>query len=168
LNEEKDKAREALKKLSGLYTNAPQDPDAPKLHSYTLRGVSTTKNTFYVCRVAEPDLINMDLDSLEQTNSGQWWRIDYSTSGSSKVSVEVCPSFHCLKCKLTSIQKTTEETVLNAAKNESKNITLVYASEKAMEFKLETQALPGPLDVRYPMNLSLTHTDFAPGFCPCR
>ncbi|EHK99966.1 hypothetical protein M7I_4049 [Glarea lozoyensis 74030] len=36
--------------------------------------------------------------------------------------------------------------VLEAAKTESKNITLVYASEKAMEFKLETQALPGPLE----------------------
>jgi hypothetical protein len=46
------------------------------------------------------------------------------------------------------VQKTTEDKVLDVAKNESKNITLVYASEKAMEFKLETQALPGPLDVR--------------------
>jgi hypothetical protein len=56
---------------------------------------------------------------------------------------------HLLECKLTYIQKTTEEDVLHAAKNESKNVTLVYASEKAMEFKLETQALPGPLEVAH-------------------
>ena len=51
------------------------------------------------------------------------------------------------KFVLTATKKTTEEKVLLAAKEESKNITLVYASEKAMEFKLETQMLPGPLDV---------------------
>jgi hypothetical protein len=89
LNEERDKAREALKKLSDLYTQAPEDPNAPKLHPYTLRGVSTTKNTFYVCRVSEPDLINMNLDAVEQVNAGQWWRIHYATSGSNQISVEV-------------------------------------------------------------------------------
>ncbi|EPE34655.1 hypothetical protein GLAREA_10349 [Glarea lozoyensis ATCC 20868] len=130
LNQERERAREALKNLSKLYTQPSEDPETPKLHPYTLRGVSTTKNTFYVCRVAEPDLINMDLDASEQSNAGQWWRIHYATSGPNQVSVE----------------KTTLEKVLEAAKTESKNITLVYASEKAMEFKLETQALPGPLE----------------------
>lgn len=95
LNEERDKARQALKKLSDLYTYTTEDPDAPKLHPYTLRGVSTTKNTFYVCRVAEPDLINMNLDADEQPSTGQWWRINYATTGSNQVSVEVRISDHC-------------------------------------------------------------------------
>jgi hypothetical protein len=90
LNEERDKARVALKNLSNLYIEPSEDPEAPKLHPYTLRGVSTTKDTFYVCRVSEPDLINMNLESTDQSNAGQWWRIHYATSGSVQVVVEVC------------------------------------------------------------------------------
>jgi hypothetical protein len=43
-------------------------------------------------------------------------------------------------------QKVTEKKVLEAAKTESKNFLLVYASEKAMQF--EPKPLPHPLEVR--------------------
>jgi hypothetical protein len=46
---------------------------------------------------------------------------------------------------LTFLQKTTEAKVLEAAKTESKNVILVYASERAMDH--QNIALPKPLDV---------------------
>jgi hypothetical protein len=90
LNEEKEKALETMRKLSKLYTSQSNNPDAPKLTKYTLRGVSTTKSTTYICRRAEPDLIDMDLDSDGPKEQGdQWWKINYATSGSNPVTVEV-------------------------------------------------------------------------------
>jgi hypothetical protein len=94
LNEEKEKSIDALRKLSTLYTDpfSEVDPAAPKFHKYTLRGVSTTKSTMYVCRRAEPDLIDIDLDGEAPKSKGdQWWRIHFATSGSNQVTVEV----HC-------------------------------------------------------------------------
>jgi len=71
----------------------------------------------YICRQAEPDLIEMDLDGDEsEPKKDQWWRIHYAPFGSNPFSVV----------------KTTEEKVLEAAKTESRNTLLVYASEKAM------------------------------------
>jgi hypothetical protein len=44
----------------------------------------------YICRRAEPDLIDMDLDDDGRKASGdQWWRIHYTPIGSSPVTVEV-------------------------------------------------------------------------------
>ncbi|KAG9236630.1 hypothetical protein BJ875DRAFT_455983 [Amylocarpus encephaloides] len=128
---EREKACEALKNLSRLYTQPSEDPDAPKLHPYFLRGISTSKSTFYVCRAPEPDLMDMNLDGDQpQAKAGQWWRLNYALSRPNPVTVE----------------KMTEAHVLEAAKIESKNILVVYASEKAIDFKFETQALPTPLE----------------------
>ncbi|TVY42972.1 hypothetical protein LSUB1_G001284 [Lachnellula subtilissima] len=131
LNEEKEKSIDALRKLSTLYTDPSSevDPAGPKLHKYTLRGVSTTKSTMYICRRAEPDLIDIDLDGEEpKSNGDQWWRIHYASFGSNPVTIE----------------KTTEETVLEATKSESKTMMLVYASEEAMNF--EAKPLPANLE----------------------
>lgn len=90
LNEEKEKAREALRELSKLYTQQSNDPNAPTLHPYTLRGVSSSKNIVYICKQAEPDLIDMDLESDESQSKGdQWWKIHYAASESKPVHVEV-------------------------------------------------------------------------------
>lgn len=116
LGKEKDKAREAMRKLSKLYTQQSDDPNQPSLHKYTLRGVSTCKTTMYICRQAEPDLIDMNLGSDDPQPTGdQWWKIQYAISESKPVNVE----------------KTTEEKVLEAA-SASNSSLLVYASEKAM------------------------------------
>lgn len=91
LNEEKERSIVALRKLSDLYTTPSTDPAAPKLHKYTLRGVSTTKSTMYVCRRPEPDLIDVHLDDEQpKSNDGQWWRIHFENSSSTPVTVEVC------------------------------------------------------------------------------
>lgn len=90
MNESKEKAREELRQLSKLYTEPSDDPSEPKLHAYSLRGVSISKSTMYICRRAEPDLIDMDLDDDGRKASGdQWWRIHYTPIGSSPVTVEV-------------------------------------------------------------------------------
>lgn len=82
LNVEREKTREALTNLSNLYTAPSSDDAAPKLHPYSLRGVSTNSSTMYICQRAEPDLMDMNLDSSQTTSSNdQWWRIHYSTSG---------------------------------------------------------------------------------------
>jgi len=130
LDEEKEKARATLRQLSKLYTEPSTEPGQSPIHRYTLRGVSTTKSTTYVCRQAEPDLIDMDLDADEPVSKrDQWWRIDYATSGPNPITVE----------------KTTQEKVLEAALKESKTLILVYASEAAMQEPLKL--LPHSLEV---------------------
>ena len=90
MNESKEKAREEMRKLSKLYTEPSLNPFEPKLHAYSLRGVSISKSTMYICRRAEPDLIDMDLDGDgEKAKGDQWWRIHYAPIGSSPVTVEV-------------------------------------------------------------------------------
>lgn len=130
LSEAKEKAIEELRNLSKLYTEPSDDPSAPKLRKYSLRGVSTKKDTMYICRRAEPDLIDMDLDSenSEPKNLDQWWKIHYAQFGHSPVSVE----------------KITEKEVLKAARDDSNATMLVYASEKALNF--QKHALPKVLE----------------------
>jgi hypothetical protein len=90
LNAEKEKARNTLRQLSQLYTEPVADPTQPPNHKYTLRGVSTTKSTMYICRQAEIDLIEMGLENDETPSKGdQWWRINYSPSCLNPVTVEV-------------------------------------------------------------------------------
>lgn len=90
LNSQKEKARETLRELSKLYTEASSDPTEPPTHKYTLRGVSTTKSTMYIRRKAEIDLIDMGLEYDGVSSDGdQWWRIEYRSSGSNPVIVEV-------------------------------------------------------------------------------
>jgi hypothetical protein len=46
----------------------------------------------YICRQAEPDLIEMDLDGDgSEPKKDQWWRIHYAPFGSNPFSVEVRP-----------------------------------------------------------------------------
>ena len=79
-----------MRQLSKLYTEASSDPTEPPTHKYTLRGVSATKSTMYIRRKAEIDLIDMGLDNDASPSDGdQWWRIEYASSGSNPVTVEV-------------------------------------------------------------------------------
>jgi hypothetical protein len=85
-----------LRELSKLYTVPSEDASHPALHKYTLRGISTTKRTMYIRTQAEPDLIDMDLDSDQSETKGeQWWRINYAVSGTNPVTVEVGTRFSC-------------------------------------------------------------------------
>jgi hypothetical protein len=90
LSEEREKAREGLRELSKLYTKPATDAGQPPTHKYTLCGVSTSNHITYVRRRAEPDLIEMDLDADGTAkDTDQWWKIEYSPSGSQQVNVVV-------------------------------------------------------------------------------
>ena len=92
LGTQREEAISALREMSQLLTKQSEDPRAPKLMKYLLRGVSTTKDVTYICRRAEPDLIEMELDDSEPKEKGdQWWRIAYVSEGyNARTVVNVC------------------------------------------------------------------------------
>ncbi|PBP24204.1 ubiquitin interaction domain-containing protein [Diplocarpon rosae] len=115
LEAEKEKARAELRSLSKLYTEPSSDPEAPTLHRYNLRGVSITKNTMFICKQAEADMVYMGThDDGSLAVKEQWWRIEYTYGTIPFV-----------------IEKSTLEKVLEAAM-ESEHAILVYASDKAL------------------------------------
>lgn len=91
LQEEKDRTLATMRKLSLLYTSSDESVGTTTLTKYFLRGVSTRKDITYICRRAEPDLIEMDLDSDAPKDHGdQWWKCAYVVEDdSAKVVVEV-------------------------------------------------------------------------------
>ncbi|KIM94930.1 hypothetical protein OIDMADRAFT_184043 [Oidiodendron maius Zn] len=150
LNEEKEKARDTLRELSKLYTEPSEDPAQPVLHRYTLRGISISKSIMYISTQAEPDLIDMDLNRDQtKSNGDQWWRISYSTSGSTPFSVD----------------KTTLEEALEAARNykaEDGGFIVVYASDKAMTW--ERKPLPKALETFVRYDNALFKSEFSSDF----
>jgi hypothetical protein len=94
LEQEKQKALASLHELSKLFTQDHKDPNQPRLHKYRLYGVSTTKETTYLRKQAEPDLIDMDLDATDpQTCGDQWWKIKYVMADVKPVTVMVSAIF---------------------------------------------------------------------------
>ena len=69
------KAVEKSASLSQWYTKASEDIEHPPFSKYTLRGVSSAKDTTYVLRrtVGSDDNIVDD----EASNEWQWWRLSY-------------------------------------------------------------------------------------------
>ncbi|APA07778.1 hypothetical protein sscle_03g025480 [Sclerotinia sclerotiorum 1980 UF-70] len=127
LQDQKEKAKEAWRELSKLYTDPAKS--SQRLHRYTLRGVSLTKETTYICTRIEPDLIDMGLSDDERVppSDGQWWKIDYSSSSPPQITVE----------------RTISEKVVEAVKAEIDTAILVYASDEAME--MTAGVTPHPL-----------------------
>ncbi|PKS07976.1 hypothetical protein jhhlp_006588 [Lomentospora prolificans] len=80
---------------------------------YTLRGIGTAKDIVYVCRRAEPTLIDISDSPLPQD---QWWRLEYNASHQTPVKAE----------------RVDFETVHKLMWDESNSLTLVYASDDAM------------------------------------
>ncbi|KAF7904529.1 hypothetical protein EAF00_001863 [Botryotinia globosa] len=117
LQDEREKAKEAWRELSKLYTDPVKSSRI--LHRYTLRGVSLTKETTYVCTRIAPDLIDFAASEEERIppSDGQWWRMHFSTSSPPSRTVE----------------KTTLEKVLEDIKLQNETAILVYASDAAME-----------------------------------
>ncbi|KAM0166266.1 hypothetical protein ACHAQE_001627 [Botrytis cinerea] len=122
LQDEREKAKEAWRELSTLYTDPAKT--SRELHRYTLRGVSLTKETTYVCTHIVPDLIDFTANEAERIplSDGQWWRMHFSTSSPPSRTVE----------------KTTLEKVLEDIKVQNETAILVYASDEAMEMATRT------------------------------
>ncbi|CCD44842.1 hypothetical protein BofuT4_P051910.1 [Botrytis cinerea T4] len=122
LQDEREKAKEAWRELSTLYTDPAKT--SRELHRYTLRGVSLTKETTYVCTHIVPDLIDFTANEAERIplSNVQWWRMHFSTSSPPSRTVE----------------KTTLEKVLEDIKVQNMTAILVYASDEAMEMATRT------------------------------
>lgn len=102
-----------------MYTKASDDPTEPPYHKYTLRGVSTTPNTFYVLEKTKPEFDN-DMLSTE-AKDWQWWKITFMSN----------------EAKPVVRMKVMESDVLKGASVESSSALLVYASESATSYKSE-------------------------------
>ena len=153
LEESKEQSLEQLRELSRLYTQAGHNPDEGPHHRYTLRGVATNHRTTYVLEKTKPE----EADNMLSTEAmdWQWWKINFSSGGAKPISYEVSHPLHpFLKMDLSLfgadhnglLQKVREVEVLKAARDESRNVLLVYASDKAVSYKIGD--LPPQLRVR--------------------
>ncbi|KAI9149409.1 hypothetical protein HJFPF1_11461 [Paramyrothecium foliicola] len=107
---------QAKQRFLGKLLTVPDKPGRPKPMSckrYLLRGVATPTDIVYVCRRAEPDLI--DLDDAPR-HSDQWWRLAYAAKDSEPVRSE----------------KVEVERVLRDVWHETKTPLLIYATENAL------------------------------------
>ncbi|KAL8863752.1 MAG: hypothetical protein Q9174_007552, partial [Haloplaca sp. 1 TL-2023] len=123
--ESKTAAHDKLRQLSKLFTEPSDNIAKCPEERYTLRGVCADPKTVYVqersIRDAEAQFVELD------TPEWQWWKLSYEAHASQPV--------ECTKVR--------EIEVLKAARDESPNALLVYASDRAMA--VETQPLPPQL-----------------------
>jgi hypothetical protein len=75
LKAEKETCERLLATLAQKKT-APSEtePDWRPVHKYTLRGIGAAPEVMYVCRRAEPDLMEMGESS---DPSEEWWKLAY-------------------------------------------------------------------------------------------
>lgn len=106
LDEEAEKAQASLRGLSKLYTEYELG-----MHTYTLRGISTSQETMYINRVESPEE-----DIVIPFPRDQWWEISFNAREQRPVAVHIV----------------SEDYVAEAAR-ESQEPLLVYASERAMQ-----------------------------------
>ncbi|CAI4213796.1 unnamed protein product [Parascedosporium putredinis] len=111
----KQKCTEAEAFIGQLYTNPEQEGAAPMISPrYTLRGIGTASNIVYVCKRAEPTLIELGDSPVTQD---QWWRLEYNASHSTPIKAEVVDF----------------ETVQSLIWDESNSLTMIYATDGAMD-----------------------------------
>jgi hypothetical protein len=83
----------------GQLLTVPDKPGRPTpmaCKKYLLRGVAIPKDIVYVCRQAEPDLI--DLDDAPPP-SDQWWRLAYAAKDAEPVKADVSTGGACERHK---------------------------------------------------------------------
>ncbi|KAI9864990.1 MAG: hypothetical protein M1824_004088 [Vezdaea acicularis] len=115
LNGQIEDARARLKDLSKLLTEESEDPSQPPHHKYTLRGVVTEQQYTYVLHPLSDEFDDYTPDA--RARGAQWWKIQFSSSISDPVNITKVPEVHVLK----------------AAKEEHREVMLVYASERAQQ-----------------------------------
>jgi len=137
LDSQKEKARETLRQLSKLYTEPSSEPNERPAHKYTLCGVSTTNSTMYIRRRPEIDLIDMGLDNEGLPPCGdQWWRINYSSSGSNPVAIEVSPTVGPAILLLTKCRKHQKSRCLKPQRRRAKMLFLSMQTIKLCSLNL--------------------------------
>lgn len=106
----------AHRELEQRMTREDEKLEISPRHAYSLRGVSSSVDTFYVCVRAEPDLMELD-EELSDGSLDQWWKLGY-----------VANAEESIKAEMVTYDKVMEE----ACGVGSKPI-LIFASEKALD-----------------------------------
>lgn len=100
-------------------------PDKPEMmpnHGYTLRGISSSPDVFYLCVRAESDCVRAESDSMEidegenSAPKDQWWKLGYVAEDEPQI-----------KAEMTTYEKAVEEACGFGSKP-----LLIYASESAL------------------------------------
>ncbi|KAI2733648.1 hypothetical protein CBS147332_663 [Penicillium roqueforti] len=142
----KQSAMESLREISKTLIEPPKSPSEPPFHKYTLRGVCTEPHVTYVLsspRTTTPGHL-MDMDSeTENTNDYQWWRISFSGEDGKTRQAEKRKAQGNTAATQDSevvgytVRKVQEIEVLQAAREEWSSVLLVYASENAVNSKVD-------------------------------
>lgn len=85
---ERKQLKNKLRHLANLYTSASQDAAWIPQHGYQCRGLIKEANIIYINIPPEPDLMELDNDSVSSC-SGQWWKLAYLEEGDKKVETMV-------------------------------------------------------------------------------
>lgn len=151
----KQSAMESLREISKTLIEPPKSPSEPPFHKYTLRGVCTEPHVTYVLsspRTTTPGHL-MDMDSeTENNNDYQWWRISFSGEDGKTRQAEKRKAQGNTAATQDSevvgytVRKVQEIEVLQAAREEWSSVLLVYASENAVNSKVDPA--PSQLQVR--------------------
>jgi hypothetical protein len=134
LEERKQQALESLRGSSKFLTEPSDTPGEPPVHKYTLRGVCTEPHVTYVLRRRIPD------PETPPSDDHDWWRISFSVDDAKTRQAETGGTSSAPKDADVigyTAHKVREVEVLRAAREESKNVLLVYANSNAMSFKEE-------------------------------
>lgn len=146
-----------MRSYSKTLTEPSEFPNEPPTHKYTLRGVCTEPHVTYVLKSANTSDPNdlMELDDGSHS-SEQWWRISYSTEDGKTRQAEKraaqgnqSASQHGDVIGYTA-KKVREIEVLRAAREEWRTVLLVYASDQAINAKVE----PAPMQLQVSSTIS--------------
>ncbi|PWY75142.1 hypothetical protein BO70DRAFT_354609 [Aspergillus heteromorphus CBS 117.55] len=129
----KGQALESLRGYSKILTETSSSSEQPH-HQYTLRGVCTEPHVTYVKRHV-PDA-SANGSEATTSNESQWWRISFSTDDAKSRQTESGQAnnanFDNAEVIGYTARKVGEDEVLQAAREESKSVLLVYANSNAM------------------------------------
>ncbi|KAE8326548.1 hypothetical protein BDV39DRAFT_176665 [Aspergillus sergii] len=145
LVQRRERAIETLRGYTKILTE-PSDVSGKTPHyKYTLRGVCTDPHVTYVLRPS--DHTEMADNEPTTVDEWQWWRISFSTDDAKARQAELQKSDASTSKNADVIgytaRKVREIEVLKAAREESKNVLLIYANGNAMNFREEP--IPPPL-----------------------
>ncbi|KAL6234952.1 hypothetical protein BDW75DRAFT_151489 [Aspergillus navahoensis] len=131
LESRQQQAMESLKSYSKYLTEPSTSPGEPPVHKYTLRGVCTEPHVTYVLRRSIADNI-----TEPNPDEYEWWRISFSVEDAKSRQAQTGRSAPTDADVIGyTARKVREVEVLRAAREESKNVLLVYANSNAMNYK---------------------------------
>ncbi|KAF2457037.1 hypothetical protein BDY21DRAFT_371879 [Lineolata rhizophorae] len=123
------RAQACLERFSKVWKEPVSSPDQAPRHKLNLCGFSTDARTMYIFDPRTPKLAESDAESVDPLSTPadkQWWKIQY------------------LNDPRIVRERLTEEAALEAARTESRDVQLVYATDDAL-ITDEEESLPPAL-----------------------